>query len=61
MFERTKAFRKAAVFFNSLTESVFLERFSENRNYIACSRKYRGIQTVLSELYNTVEVMNNAE
>ena len=34
-FERTKAFRKAAVFFNSLAESVFLERFSGNRNYIA--------------------------
>jgi len=35
VFERTKAFRKAAVFFNSLSESFFLEKFGKNQNYIA--------------------------
>ena len=34
VLERTKAFRKAAVFFNSLPESFFLEKLGKNRNYI---------------------------
>jgi hypothetical protein len=35
VFERTEAFRKAAVFFDSLPESFFLEKFGKNRKYIA--------------------------
>ena len=48
-------------FFNSLSGIIILQSSAKTGTILHGSRKYRGIQTVLSELYNTVEVMNNAE
>jgi len=61
VFERTKAFRKAAVFFNSPAESFFLKDSAEIGIILHDSQNCTGIQIVLSELYNTVEVKNYAE
>ena len=61
MFGRTEEFRKAAVFFNSLPESFFLQSSAETRIILHGSQNWKGIQNVQSELYNTVEVKNYAE
>ena len=61
VFERAKAFRKAAVFFNSLAESFFLKDSTKIGIILNDSQNCAGIQIVLSELYNTVEVKNYAE
>ena len=60
-FGRKNTSREAAVFFNSLSGIIILQSSAKTGTILHGSRKYRGIQTVLSELYNTVEVMNNAE
>ena len=61
VFERTKASRKAAVFFDSLPESFFLKSSAKIGIILLDSRKRAGIHFTLSELYNTVEVKNYAE
>ena len=61
VFERTEAFRKAAVFFDSLPESFFLKSSAKIGIILLDSQNCTGIQIALSELYNTVEVKNYAE
>ena len=60
-FGRRNASRKAAVFFNSLSETFLLQISAKIGTILHGSRKYRGIQTAHPELYNTVEVKNHAE
>ena len=61
VFEREEAFRKAAVFFDSLPESFFLKSSAETGIILHDSQNCAGIQIAPSELYNTVEVKNYAE
>lgn len=61
VFEREEAFRKAAVFFDSLPEAFFLKNSAETGIILHDSQNCVGVQIALSELYNTVEVKNYAE
>lgn len=60
-FGRRNASREAAVFFNSLSETNFLQISAKTGTILHGSRNCRGIQTTHPELYNTVEVKNHAE
>jgi len=61
VFERAKAFRKAAVFLTASQNRFFLKDSAKIGIILHGSQNCRGIQIVLSELYNTVEVKNYAE
>ena len=60
-FGRRNASRKAAVFFNSLSETFLLQISAKIGTILHGGRKCEGIQTAHPELYNTVEVKNHAE
>lgn len=61
VFERTEAFRKAAVFLTASRNRFFLKSSARIGNILLDSRNCMGIHFALSELYNTVEVKNYAE
>ena len=61
VFERVKASRKAAVFFDSLPELCLLKILAETGIILHGSQNCTGVQIVPSALYNTVEVKNYAE
>ena len=61
VFERTEAFRKAAVFLTASRNRFFLKSSAKIGIILLDSQNCTGIQIALSELYNTVEVKNYAE
>ena len=58
-FGHEKRSAKLPFFFNSFSEA--LQKSTQFGTILHGSRKYRGIQSALPELYNTVEVKNYAE